>query len=874
MPGRFPLTLLIALASFETFAADPATVSFEGKPGTTLEPRAGLAVRTAGENGLTRVAETPTPLLYDPAVKRTRPNTSALRFAKGDRLELAAPAGLRSFTLEMYVKPSGVPNRHLRIGVKSRNSKKGAEAAIGVRRLWNFRQSYWGGFADDGRGHREEWSTGHYVTISRLRGDALGWRHLALVYDDEKRTVSTWLDHWQVASRTFGEPLTWDDAPFLVGGDGSGKTDFEGLVDEVRLTSEALSPDRFLRAVTTPVENVDFSSPATLLPEDSGYVDLRSGFGAVGDGVHDDTAAFQKAFGELANKVPGAYYTLYVPPGNYVVSDLLRCSRFFVVQGAGRDRTTIRLRNDCPGFDDPERPRPVVRASSTNGPPGSNKGVNGSSIGIYFSDLTIDTGSGNPGAKGFEFHSNNHGLVENVLIRSGDGTGPVGLDLTHKTNGPALVKNVEIDGFDRGIAIAYAEYSMTLEHVVLRNQREVGVLNRSNILAVRGLRSENRVPAVRSLGGASMLTLLDSRLHGGDSDQTAMHVEGALYARNVDVEGYGKSLEKKVYVWHGWREKPAFEWADGPTLEGDLDEWWGDTTVAPFGGGERGSLKLPIEETPAIALGDVETDWINVRDFADRVEGRDWTAALQAAIDSGAKTVYLPQGGYEVHGTVHLRGAVERLRGMRASLHRPKDFDGEAPLLVYDHGDPDHVALLEHLEIRGRLHHSSPATLVMKHGSPVRYTTAPEVGRLFMENVQATGWEFDNPQQVWVRQWNPESHAAGPCIRSKGATIWALGFKTEYQSSKLWAEGGAKTEILGGFVYPVNKDIPKDRPVFKNVDSDMSLVYGMSVYVANHRLQVDDTQNGDRVEVLQESGRWARARFRMDLYTSRRPDEK
>jgi hypothetical protein len=43
--------------------------------------------------------------------------------------------------------------------------------------------------------------------------------------------------------------------------------------------------------------------------------------------------------------------------------------------------------------------------------------------------VTIDTGRGNPGAKALEYHSNNMGRLENVVIRSGDGTGVLGLDL-------------------------------------------------------------------------------------------------------------------------------------------------------------------------------------------------------------------------------------------------------------------------------------------------------------------------------------------------------------------------------------------------------------------------------------------------------------
>ena len=123
--------------------------------------------------------------------------------------------------------------------------------------------------------------------------------------------------------------------------------------------------------------------------------------------------------------------------------------------------------------------------------------------------------------------------------------------------------------------------------------------------------------------------------------------------------------------------------------------------------------------------------------------------------------------------------------------------------------------------------------------SPDRDTTGAVGGKLFAEDVGGADWHFDHPQRVWVRQWNPESHAAGPCIHSRGATIWALGFKTEYESQKLLAEAGAATEILGAFIYPLGK-IPADRPVFENRNSRIALVYGTSVYHSNHQLHIRD----------------------------------
>jgi len=832
---------------------------FDGKSGAAIDrPVAGgVDAAPKGKAGqLTATDDVPAPFIYDPLTRKSVANSAALRTAgEAAWLEVGRDAFGKggSFTLEAFASPDGDARRTMVVAGVVRSGKAGSEAGVGVRWLNNFNQSYWGAFAAEPDRPRREWSAGHYVTISRLTAESLGWRHVAFVYDAEKKTATVYLDRWLVATQKLDAALALD-GPLCLGGGPNGGT-FAGKIDEVRLTPAVLSPGQFLRAVDKPIEGVDFTAKDGHLPRGTGFIDLREAFGAVGDGVTDDTAAFEQAFAVLPNKVPGAFYTLYVPAGTYLVSRPLHFGRFFVLQGAGRDKTLLRLADRAKDFQDANKPAPVVRASSTGGPPGSNRAVNGSSIGLYVHDLAIDTGKGNPGAKAIEYHSNNHGAMERVDLRSGDGQGVVGLDLTHKTNGPALIKDVTVTGFRHGVTAKYAEYSLTFEHLTLKGQGEAGILNEGNLLAIRKLTSTNAVPAVVSKGTWGMVTLLDADLRGGAADQVAVVAEGALYARNVKVAGYGSTIRRP-------RDK-----GDEPApVRGDVAEYVGDHVVT-IRGVPKASLNLPVEETPEVPWGDVGKDWVSIAAFADKKQGNDWAPALEAALASGAKTVYFPQGGYEISQPVSLTGSVVRLFGMRSSLHRPKGAPKEQPVLVYDDPDAKKVVAIERMDLDG-LEHRSPGTLVVKHGTPERYTTTAGCGKLFCENVAGTDWHFDHPQQVWVRQWNPEAHGEGPCVVSKGATLWSLGFKTEYESSKLWASAGAKTEILGGFVYPVNKGIPRDRPVFKNEDSAMSLIYGMSVYVAGHDLQVLDTRKGEAVETRMKDLLQLGARFRMDLYRS------
>lgn len=825
--------------------------------------------------------DVPGPYVYDPLSQRSRPNEASALFA-GDadearpvvtELDLAkSGSGGSSFTLEAFVKPSPGFRGDAWIAGKTRVDEAGSEASLQWHYLSNSNQTWHGAQVDSPGAGEKRWTAGHYSSSTRLDDENATWRHVALVFDAEKRKATCWVDYHLVSKMPIEKPFAFDEGPFLIGGR-SDRWGVAGKIDEVRLVRGALSPAEFQRARRDDVQGISFRSDQKIVPLDAGCLDVKAHFGAAGDGVTDDTDALNAAFRHLANRVPLAYSTLILPPGTYLVSDMLYCSRFIDVKGAGPDRTTIRLKDAAPAYQDPAKPRPLLRMSSTPGDPGSHPWVNGSSISLYLDGMTLDTGKNNPGAKGLEYHSNNLGRLENVVIRSGDGSGPIGLDLTHHDVGPALVKRVEVEGFDLGVAIRYQEYSMTFEELTLSKQRVAGIRNEGNILAVRRLVSDNSVPAIVAVGVNSMVTLLDSKLKGGDADTAAVEADGGLYALRVETAGYGAAIAKRKQVAQDPQEWQV-EIVKGPRIE----EHVGDSVTHGFGG-RSGALRLPIEETPDAPVHPVE-EWANVADFADRKVGEDWGPAVQAAIDSGARTVYCPADlRVQFMTPVRLRGKLERLIGFGHGWRWSPDVwkeEGQREqtdrerfppaLLIFDDPDPSRIVWIDRLEVQA-IEHASPGTLVLRSSSTDHYRTGSAGGRLFAEDVGGADWHFDHPQQVWVRQWNPESHAAGPCIHSRGATIWALGFKTEYESQKLLAEAGASTEILGAFLYPIG-EIPEDRPLFANRDSRMAIVYGTSVYAANHKIHIRDVRGQETKEIGNDSLRWAGSRARMDLFVS------
>jgi hypothetical protein len=554
--------------------------------------------------------------------------------------------------------------------------------------------------------------------------------------------------------------------------------------------------------------------PPVEFPVDAVIDMTKLPYGIIGDGKTDCTEGIHKALTAFKGGGGGPDAALYFPPGVYVVSDTLAlqgAQKRTVFQGAGREHTTIRLKDKCPGFTDPSKPKPVFWFGNDPAQRFRN----------HMFDLTVHTGSGNGGAVGVQYYTSNQGAMMRVDIVSGDGEGVAGLDTGYKGQiGPGLVRHLRVSGFRVGITCR-ALNSMTMEHLTLENQKKVGLFNRGHMLAVRGLTSRNSVPAVRNNG---VMTLVDAVLDGGKNGDAIIN-GGGMFARNVRRSGYARTIVNAT------KDKAA-----SPGVEGPEVKEWTSRPAAGTGAGPHRSLNLMVKETPTVAR-DPADKWVSPLAFGAVGDGRtDDTAAIQKAIDSGATTVYLPRYrdgklmSFAIKGDLRLHGKLKRFYGCDGPLN------GEGRLIVEDADGPLVIERVDLLYRKISVVNRASRPVVLSNitfGSKPAGDEAELVsegsGDLFMDDICVGHAVFGKAgQRVWMRQINTESPEEN--LVSRGAHLWILGHKTERGGIKIDARGGS-VELLGGFAYCTTKAAKKS--FVRAVDADVSVAGLLQIAFGN-----------------------------------------
>ena len=638
-------------------------------------------------------------------------------------------------------------------------------------------------------------------------------------------------------------------------------------------------------AVTSIIAGYPVLSVERTFPSDTGMIDVRVAYGAKGDGITDDTRAIQAAISANVHSANGAI--LYFPAGVYLVSRPIvyknavqAWSSALTLQGENQETTIIKVSDNNQLYQSSSNPEDVLDTASQNT---RGNGAGNSAFDNYIFDMTIDVGKGNKGAVALDFMGNNYCGLRNVTLRSSDPdhAGAVGLSMLRYATGPCLMKNVVIDGFDYGIKAANTEYSATFEGLTLLNQRVYGVYNSSNVLSIRGLVSTNRVPAICNHSSLGLITLLQALLQDGSPSVVAIENSGTMYARSVTSAGYASVLRSNRSTFSG---PSLIEYDSGP--------------VQNLFPSAASSLNLPVQETPQFEDANL-THWANVVSFGADPRGySDSSTAIQAAIDSGATTVYFPTGKYTVTRTIFVRGSVRLINGFDSYITPPRSAfqiaKNPRPLFQIDAGASD--VTLDHFQLGNWGAYPYPGIVFVEQNSTrpvalldsaylsvgtaraVGYQNTPSgTGSVFVEDVSAGPWNILTPQNVFARQINPETDTTK--IVNNGGRLWILGLKTEQAGTNVETNNGGYTEVLGGLLYPAH-NVPSDQSAFVINDSRASLIYAVTNYsvpstasFANYQHQVTETQNGVTHTLSTMSLPSRGYGITMPLYTDKAPAE-
>ena len=587
-------------------------------------------------------------------------------------------------------------------------------------------------------------------------------------------------------------------------------------------------------AIILLLSSVSAQGAAIAFPADAGFIDVRD-FGAKGDGVTDDTQAINAALTAGGGDTGPAFWQdkiVYLPEGTYLISAPIakryadgRFASGTILIGQSREETIIRLRDHAPGYDDAAHPKAAIfttaklldGSATGGGKDYEGKGEGNDAFMNFVENMTVDTGD-NSGAVGIDYLANNVGAVRNVTVK---GNGITGIALTRKWPGPALLENVSVQGFNVGIDADHTEYGVTFEHIHLQNQREIGMRNNHNMLAIHDLTITGAKQPVVNVSPDGLLVIDHATIV---SSGEAISNQGYLNLRLVTVNGKDNS---GVYQADARLPLASPSWS------------------------------LAAKEPPEPASDPIET-WVSA---GPPDTGNDATAAIRRAFASGAGTIYFPHGKYLISENIAVPPSVHRIIGMNSTIHiygeRKPEFsrehgmlrvgEGKRPLVIEKLAfDNSYMGDQVAVEATG----ARPVLLrdVIGAGVTTLKRTATG-GEAFLENTCCGTVSVAGEKGVWARQLNTEG--PGTRIENSGAPLWVLGVKTEQDCTVLDNKNGARTQVLGGLLYITGTKADAAIPAFRNSDSQLLLSYVEESFSANatYAVHVIDDENGKETKV-------------------------
>jgi hypothetical protein len=425
----------------------------------------------------------------------------------------------------------------------------------------------------------------------------------------------------------------------------------------------------------------------------AGYLDVTR-FGAKGDGVTDNTAAFQNALNAASGDASGngaTSMTVYVPSGTYLISGTI--TGYQVVSAtsyanmnysygsiSGSQATapslvgnplnppTIVLKNGI--FTNPNSPQPMIHLVNTPnaGPSGcGGQWAGNSAVGCFdilfnavIRDINFTTGN-NPGAIGVQFYSAQRSYMQNVFVNATGGyAGIQGAPATE------VWTNISVTGGQYGVIVdgggTIAGVS-SIAGLTVQGQSTAGLLfNEVGALAVTGFNIQETSSTATGIylqsviAQGTTLSLLDGMISVSSSSQPAISNVGgdSVYLNNTYIQAPSSTnlIANKgatsVSATGAWQLINEYTHADQSTNQSvssgnpgygltsyivinDMEQ---KTDYGPFFGSGSPPNDLVARHIPGQMPWAFDTNIVWVTDYgADQTGFTDSTAAIQNAIN-------------------------------------------------------------------------------------------------------------------------------------------------------------------------------------------------------------------------------------------------
>jgi len=208
-------------------------------------------------------------------------------------------------------------------------------------------------------------------------------------------------------------------------------------------------------------------------------------YAVVPDDGQDDAAAIQRAVSENLDRG----VALFFPNGVYDLDQGIvfrdtqgRWRPHVAIRGESREGTVFRLRDQAAGMQDAADPRGVFTTGSFWEPGDHESGGGNKAFRNNFSDFTLDTGRGNPGAIGIDWAVSNVGAIERVTLRDSGRCALRGISAARQIPGPGLVKDVRIEGFEHALHLDDIQYGISVADCEFTGARACCIVTGKNLL--------------------------------------------------------------------------------------------------------------------------------------------------------------------------------------------------------------------------------------------------------------------------------------------------------------------------------------------------------------------------------------------------------